>query len=256
LQPATTAGILVQICNILKKVLILIFKKWNRLAFFLSLYGTIGFSISVAVPTFLDPILKHPIYGYRTYPMSFLCVFLILLNFTLIYRTNLIESDLLKIGGRNAIITNRSIFSFLSMIICMSLTFPIFLPEFPHMWIFINILLYSILVGLSSYAWGYEPDFSFVQNKEIDIRARLERLKIAYNSFYAIIALLVALSVGVISMPKTSSIYLSAGEVYLLEQASWINTYYALFGIFFGICYPVLKHMYKVQEQFNYLRSQ
>ena len=232
-----------------------VFKQWDRSAFLLSLYGAGGFLISVLRPTLLDPLLDNPMYGYRTYPLGIWVSVFAGLVFVFLYRSNVMEKNILKMDDLSFAL-NRGCFSFLSILVPMVILLPNFLPELPHTGFVNSSIAYAAIVSLASYLHNYSPDYSFVENTEIAIKARVELLRTIYNSYYVGLALFVTLAVGVATMPpSTHQMYTKIEEIIMLEMAGRINLFYQIFGLFWGMAFQIFTCMYIAQQQFRKIKT-
>ena len=232
-----------------------VFKQWDRSAFLLSLYGAVGFVISALKPTLLDPLLDNPIYGYRTYPLGIWVSVFAGLVFVFLYRSNVMEKNILKMEDPFFAL-NRGCFSFLSILVPMIILLPNFLPEFPHTGFVSSSIIYAVIVSLASYLHNYSPDYSFVEDAEIDIKARIELLRTIYNSYYIGLALFVTLAVGVATMPPSPhQIYTKIEEIIMIGMAGRINLFYQIFGLFWGMAFQIFTCMYIAQQQLKKIKT-
>ena len=233
----------------------LLFKKWDRFAFLLSLYGATAFAMTTLIPTLVDPLLHNPIYGTRTYPLGISVTVFSGLVFIFLYRSNVMEKNILKFGTR-FLALNRGCFSFLSILLPMILVLPNFLPELPHMCIFNHSIMYASTVALASFLHNYRPDYSFVEVDEIDARARIELLHVIYNSYYVGLALFVTMCVGAVSLHSWfPQPYTDLNERIILNMAQTINLVYTMFGLFWGVAYQVFTGMSEAQQNLRRIKQ-
>lgn len=237
------------------RIIKLAFKKWDRFAFLLSLYGATAFAVTTLIPTLLDPLLHNPIYGTRTYPLGTSVIVFSGLVFILLHRSNVMERNLLGIKNRSLGL-NRGCFSFLSILLPMILVLPNFLPELPHMWVFGNSVLYGASVAFASFLHNYRPDYNFVEDDGIDPRARIELVRAIYNTYYVGLALFVTMCVGSVGFASTSpQMYTNINEQIILHMAGRINLVYNLFGLIWGMAYQVFGGMSKAQQQLRKIKQ-
>lgn len=115
--------------------------RWDRFAFLLALYGAGAFALYTLTPTLLDPLLHTTLYGTRTYPLGPWVALLSLLVFVLLYASNIMKKNILRVDNGKAL--NRGIFSFLSILIPTMIVLPNFLPGIPHGWVFDHSIMYG-----------------------------------------------------------------------------------------------------------------
>ena len=232
-----------------------LFKEWDRFAFLLSLYGATAFAMSTLIPTLLDPLLLNPLYGTRTYPLGPWVSVVSGIVFIFLYRSNVMEKDFLRIGN-GYLALNRGCFSFLSILIPVIIVLPNFLPEFPHMWVSTHSIVYATVVAFASFLRNYCPDYSFVEDNEIEPRARIELVRIIYNSYYIGLALLATIGAGAIGLASSASqTYTDINEQIILDMAGRIDMFYTLFGLFCGMAYQTFAGMCKAQQKLRKIKK-
>jgi hypothetical protein len=104
----------------------------------------LGYVLSVFAPIVIDPLLtSHTLFGSRTYPYAFLCL--------PIYVLLLAVTSVILVRGTTPRSMYISVIVFLAAIL---ITFPIFLPEFPHGNIFGVGMTTTFLSAFSIFVWS------------------------------------------------------------------------------------------------------
>jgi hypothetical protein len=116
----------------------------------------VSYILAVFGPIFIDPILKsHVLFGQRTYPCAILCI--------PIYTALLLCQSILLWRGS----TTKSLYmSVVIYIISILLTFPLFLPEFPHGNVFSVAMTSSFLSAFTIFVWWICNNIS-IDDREI-----------------------------------------------------------------------------------------
>lgn len=103
-----------------------------------------GYIVAVSAPIFIDPLLKsHVVYSSRHYPYAFLCAPIFILFLT-------IQFLLLK----SARTTSRMYISACTFLLSITVSLPIFLPEFPHGNLFAVGTTTTFLSAFSIFVWS------------------------------------------------------------------------------------------------------
>jgi hypothetical protein len=227
----------------------------DRFAFVLSLYGASAFAMFTLTPTLLDPLLHNPLYGTRTYPLGpWVTVFSVLV-FAFIYKSNTVRKDVLRLH-EEGLALNRAVLSFLSLLVPMIIVLPNFLPELPHMWVLSHTILYGASIAFTSFVYNHKPDYKYVQDDEIDPDARIESIRMSYNSYYVGLALLVAIGAGAVTSTSLSiAPYLRSEELIMIHMASEIDLAYLLAGLVCGLAFQMFAGMSKAQQQLRKIKG-
>lgn len=231
--------------------------KRDRFALVLSLYGAGAFEVVILSPTVVDPFLHHQTYGTRTYPLGIGVSVFSVAVFILLYLSNVTEAELFRFSSHSKAI-NRGCLSFISLFVCMLMVLPNFLPELPNNWVFSNSVIYGAFLGFFSFLRNYEPNYDFVKDITIDVKARIEMIHSISNTFYIALALFVTISAAAISFHTTAlpSFITDPGEQYILWMVTSINSLYMLLGLFWGMVYRIFSLMTEAQQKYREIEPQ
>jgi hypothetical protein len=145
----------------------------NLFALKVALCVMIGYSLSVGVPTYLDPLIKHHVaFGARVYPYGYLILIPGPLLAILAYRLNVSE----KFGY-----LNKALFTSISLIIVTWATLPYFRPETPHIQVFLGPICFGLIISISIYIHHIKINFDFVHNNLLSESVKIEKIKLDYD---------------------------------------------------------------------------
>jgi hypothetical protein len=222
--------------------------------------------------TFFDSHFANPVYGIRVYPLGYYALIFCFLDFYLTYRLTCAERSIVHLRNRKLDIpVTRAIWAFLVPIIVTLAISPNFLtvgmksipPEFPHRGLMENSLVAGLFCAAGTYIHNLRDtlDFSYVKNRKISEKARIEKLKVTHSSWSDALKLIVALYVGI------AGVYLIYGGSLGLQssggnqaEAFARSTFGIVFTLFYsvflaaGIIPQVLGGMSDIQEEFLNIR--
>lgn len=150
----------------------------RKFAWKVAVWNTIGYAVSVGIPTIVDPRTQHHVsYGARTYSLGYWVFLLSGLVFGLTY--------LVSINNRSAIWKGRA--ALLVLVIPTWATLWNFLPEFPHANVLFTPIWFGVIVGLTVYVRNHRLKLDFVHDPEIDRLVRVERVRMEYDTWFRIL---------------------------------------------------------------------
>lgn len=170
----------------------------------IAICNSIGYLVSVGVPIFCDPLIEHNYtFGPRVYPIGYsvflgaIPIFLISLFF-----------DICNIKKET-----KSILICLSLVIPTWLTLSYFKPEFPHLWVLLVPIIFSLYISISVYIHDYEIRYDdFISLESISEKVKIEKIKLDYETWFR---LFLAILTGYAVMAIT----------YLTKLTDWVKMF-------------------------------
>ena len=148
----------------------------------------------VSVVTYGDSHIHHIVYGIRNYPYGYYATLPAIIVFILTYIVNAnirLSFDSFNIVPRLDK-NKRPFLTFLLLIIPIFILIVInFQPEFPHMCIFQFSLGYALVIALTVHTHNYDINFGFL-DEDISDKVKIERVKLEYETWFRLIAAIVA----------------------------------------------------------------
>lgn len=149
--------------------------------FLICLLNSVAFFMAVCTPNIIDPLLPSRSRVYSSqYPLGHWTLLLLVPVFALTYLSNTKISSALK----------KSVFVGLSLILPTLVSLPNFDP-IPHEWVLQASLGFAFLISCISFVHNYKLKHEFINDEKIDIRGKIERLKLEHENWYRILFLFV-----------------------------------------------------------------
>lgn len=149
--------------------------------YMISLLSSVAFIMATYMPTIVDPLLtSRSVEFSHQYPLGH-CISLIAIPvFVMTYLCEVELSNPFK----------KSIATGLNIILPSLVLLPNFDP-IPHGWVLQGALTYAFVIACISFVHNWEVRSDFIDDKTIDIRARIERIKIEHEKWYRILFMFV-----------------------------------------------------------------
>lgn len=203
--------------------------------------NSLGYLISVGIPIFLDPMIRHHVlYGPRTYDHSgaIMLLSIIIFLFTFVLTISNLQSQI------------KSVLNFIILVGIVWSLLPIFKPEYPHAAVFLIPLTFGIITSASIYIHYYKIDSSILESSK-DNTIKIEKIKLEYETWFRFFLVIltgyvaVYISFGSGLKNLSSLITYDGGEQFLIQaiyiMAASIN------AIVFAICI-CLEFVKKINE--------
>jgi hypothetical protein len=224
-------------------------EKTNWFAIRIVICNAIGYCISVGIPTFLDPQIHHPIYGLREYPLGGWILLGALIVCISTYIIILYELDLRL----------KSVLVGLSLIIITWMTLPNFRPEWPHLGVLLTPISFAVLTSISVFIHFYEIDFEFINDPLVIKEAKIEGLKLEYETwfrlFLGILAGFFLIGGSFYSLlPKYVEIFTSLKSEQFIYQGFTAVSFVSILIIFLStLCFELLQKILIIKNKLQNL---
>jgi len=156
----------------------------DRFALRIGIFNTLAYVLLVSIITYGDSHMHHVVYGIRNYPFWYYANIFSIIIFILTYKFN---------ASNKISVASKPFLTFFSLMIPIALMLWVnFQPEFPHMSIFQFSLGYALVIALTVHAHNYIINFDFIKDDLINERVKIERIRLEYETWFRLIAALMA----------------------------------------------------------------
>lgn len=215
--------------------------------FQIAMFNSIGYLVSVGLPIFIDPLIKHHfLYGPRSYEHSnaILLLSIILFFFTLLLTYLDIQVRI------------KSFFNFMGFVCGSWLLLPYFKPEYPHPCVLLIPIAFSLITSTSIFIHYHEINFKILELSK-NAQAKIEKIKLEYETwfrfFLAILAGYVAVSVAFFTGVKNISALITpdAGEQFIIQAVFVICGSINAFVFLSCVCIEFLRKINFIKDKLN-----
>jgi hypothetical protein len=227
-------------------------EKVNLFASRIAICNTIGYCLSVGIPTFLDPQIHHPLYGVRDpYPAD---VWIFLGAIPVLYFSYRIIIHKMDFRLKSAL-------TGLIVLFFTWFTLPNFRPEWPHLGVLLSPISFAFLTSISVWIHFHEIDFSFVDDSSIIKEAKIEGLKLEYETwfrmFLGILAGFFLMGVSFYSgLPKYIEIFTPIkSEQFVYQGFTSVYIILVLIIFLFTICLEMVNKISEIKKRLQNIRS-